>query len=54
MSEWLAMGGHGFYIWSSYAALALAIAVELAWLSRSRRKSLERALQSRNEEAWQS
>jgi heme exporter protein D len=54
MSEWLAMGGHGFYIWSSYGALALAIAAELIWLGRGRRRSLERALQSRNEEEWQS
>lgn len=54
MSEWLAMGGHGFYIWSSYGALALAIAAELIWIKRERRRSLERALESRNEEAWQS
>jgi heme exporter protein CcmD len=36
MSEWLAMGGYGFFVWSSYGALALAIAVEL-WLLRRRR-----------------
>ena len=38
MSEWLAMGGHGFYIWSSYGMLALAIAVEL-WALRRRRRA---------------
>ncbi|GAA4402812.1 heme exporter protein CcmD [Quisquiliibacterium transsilvanicum] len=42
MSEWLAMGGYGFYVWSSYGALALAIAVEL-WLLR-RRRAQARAL----------
>jgi heme exporter protein D len=53
MSEWLAMGGHGFYIWCSYGALAIAIAAELAWLGRNRRKSLDRAMEIRNEEEWQ-
>ena len=37
MNEWLAMGGHGFYIWSSYAMLALAVAIEL-WTLRRRRR----------------
>ena len=36
MSEWLAMGGHGFYIWSSYAMLAFAVVVELWSLGRRR------------------
>ena len=36
MSEWLAMGGYGFFVWSSYGSLALAIALEL-WLLRRRR-----------------
>ncbi|HRO57979.1 MAG TPA: heme exporter protein CcmD [Burkholderiaceae bacterium] len=38
MSEWLAMGGHGFYIWSSYGMLALAVAIEL-WALRRRRQA---------------
>ena len=29
MIDWLQMGGYGFYVWSSYGMLALAIAVEL-------------------------
>ena len=36
MSDWLSMGGYGFYVWSSYGVLALAIAIEL-WLLRKRR-----------------
>jgi len=38
MSEWLAMGGHGFYIWSSYAMLAVCVVAEL-WSLRQRRQS---------------
>ena len=38
MSEWLAMGGHGFYIWSSYGMLALALVVEV-WALRRRRSA---------------
>ena len=42
MIEWLAMGGHGFFIWSSYGRLALALIVEIAVLRRSRRGAAER------------
>ncbi|MEN9774109.1 MAG: hypothetical protein RL322_1179 [Pseudomonadota bacterium] len=52
MKEWFAMGGHGFYIWCSYSALAIAIGVELYLLKRERRRSLERALQHRTEQEW--
>jgi heme exporter protein CcmD len=52
MKEWLAMGGHGFYIWCSYGALAIAVGVELYLLKRGRRRSLERALQHRTEQEW--
>ena len=38
MKEWFAMGGHGFFIWSSYAMLAAAVAIEL-WALRRRRKA---------------
>ncbi|MFA7665360.1 MAG: heme exporter protein CcmD [Burkholderiaceae bacterium] len=37
MIEWLAMGGHGFYIWSAYGLTALLIAIELRQLQRRRR-----------------
>jgi heme exporter protein D len=36
MSEFLAMGGYGFYIWGAYGVAALAIVVELLAL-RARR-----------------
>lgn len=28
LSEFLAMGGYGFYVWTSYLAAAVAVAVE--------------------------
>ena len=49
MSEWLSMGGHGFFIWSSYGMLALALAIEIAVLRRARRAALERARAMRTE-----
>ncbi len=33
-----AMGGYGFYVWGSYAAVVAVIAVEL-WMLRARRRS---------------
>jgi heme exporter protein CcmD len=33
------MGGHGFYIWSSYAMLALALVIEILALRRSRHRA---------------
>jgi heme exporter protein CcmD len=49
MSEWLAMGGYGFYVWSSYGMLAIALIVELVWLRRHRRESWRRAIGMRAE-----
>ena len=43
MSEWLAMGGHGCFSWSSYGMLALALVVEIMVLRRARRSASERA-----------
>ncbi|MBU6188321.1 MAG: heme exporter protein CcmD [Betaproteobacteria bacterium] len=43
MSEWLSMGGHGFFIWSSYGMLALALVIEIMVLRRSRRSASDRA-----------
>ena len=36
------MSGHGFYLWMSYGATALAIAVEIAalWARRARARRL--------------
>jgi len=49
MIDWLQMGGYGFYVWSSYGMLALAIAVELFALRRHRRAAERRAEQMRAE-----
>ncbi|MGZ8992658.1 MAG: heme exporter protein CcmD [Burkholderiaceae bacterium] len=32
-----AMGGYGFYVWGSYAAVVAVIAIEL-WMLRARRR----------------
>ena len=40
MSEFLAMGGYGFYVWGAYGVTVLAIVVELAAL-RARRRAAE-------------
>jgi heme exporter protein D len=38
MSEFFAMGGHGLYVWGSYAVCALVMAIEpLLALQRQRR-----------------
>ena len=38
-SDFLAMGGYGFYVWGSFGAGAIAIAAELLSL-RARRRAL--------------
>jgi heme exporter protein D len=39
-AEFFSMGGRGFYVWGSYGAFALAIAVEIMMVrARSRRAS---------------
>jgi heme exporter protein CcmD len=42
---------HDFYIWMSYGATALAIAVELAWLAARRTRALRRVEEERDLEA---
>jgi heme exporter protein D len=37
MSDYFSMGGHGLYIWGSYAMCALVMAVE-AWLVLQRQR----------------
>ena len=41
MSEFLAMGGYGFYVWGAYGVAALAIVVELLALRARRTAALE-------------
>ncbi len=43
-TEFFSMGGRGFYVWGSYGAFALAIAVEIYWLrQRARRAAADSA-----------
>ena len=42
MSEFLAMGGYGFYVWGAYGVTALAVMIELVAL-RARRRAAESA-----------
>ncbi len=50
MSEWLAMGGHGYFIWMSYAMTVLAIAIELWAIRRRRRFAWKGARELRDEQ----
>lgn len=34
MSEFLAMGGYGFYVWGSYGVAALCIFLEVLFLNK--------------------
>jgi len=43
MSEFFAMNGYGFYVWSAYGVVALALLVELYTLRSRRRAVLEEA-----------
>ncbi len=43
LSEFLAMGGYGFYIWGAYGVTALLIVIEVAGLRARRRRALEEA-----------
>ena len=36
MTEFLAMGGYGFYVWGSYGVTLLCIALEVFFLNRNR------------------
>ena len=40
MSDFLAMGGYGWYVWMAYGATVVAIAAELLALRARRRRSL--------------
>jgi heme exporter protein D len=43
-TEFFSMGGRGFYVWGSYGAFALAIALEIYWLrQRARRAAADNA-----------
>ncbi len=50
VGEFLAMGGHGLYVWLAYGAAALVIAVNVLALRRARRRFFQeqRALARRS------
>ena len=39
MSEFLAMGGYGWYVWGSYGVTFAALALEIWWLRRRARET---------------
>ncbi|MBS1208598.1 MAG: Heme exporter protein (CcmD) [Proteobacteria bacterium] len=41
-SEFIAMGGRGFYVWGSYGLAFILILAELRLLAQRRRQSLQR------------
>jgi heme exporter protein D len=43
MTEFFAMNGYGFYVWSAYGAAALVLLVEIVALRSRRRSVLEEA-----------
>jgi heme exporter protein D len=56
MSEFFAMGGHGFYVWGSYGLTALFMIVEVILVARSKKTVLQRLsrmvrAERRNEQA---
>lgn len=42
MSEWLAMGGHGLYVWGSFGMTALFMVAEVILVMRRRRTLVQR------------
>ena len=49
MSEFLSMGGYGFYVWGSYGVAALAIVVEIVSVRARRRAAARLAAATRPE-----
>lgn len=43
LAEFLDMGGYALYVWGSFGATAVCMAVEL-WLLRARRRAVEQSL----------
>ena len=41
-AEFFAMGGYGFYVWGSFVAAALCMAVEPLLLAARRKRALEK------------
>ena len=49
MSDFLAMNGYGFYVWSAYAVTGIVLVAELVVLRSRRRAVLEEARLSVND-----
>jgi heme exporter protein D len=43
MSEFLAMGGHGFFVWGSYLVCAIVVIAEVLAVRSRRRAAIEAA-----------
>ena len=52
-SEFFDMGGHGFFVWGSYAVCLLVMTVEPVLAARRRRQALQEAAQLRSGQAAQ-
>ena len=48
VSEFFAMGGYAFYVWGSFGATALVMAVE-SLLIRNRRKQMQQSLRAEHQ-----
>jgi heme exporter protein D len=44
LSEFMAMGGYGFYVWTSYVVAAIAVALEIVAVRASIRAAVKSAL----------
>jgi heme exporter protein D len=44
LSEFMAMGGYGFYVWTSYVVAALAVAFEIVAVRARIRSAVKSAL----------
>jgi heme exporter protein D len=51
VSEFVAMGGYGLYVWGAYAVTAAVIAAEVVALARRARTLRERAGRSPHEQS---
>jgi heme exporter protein D len=41
LDAFLAMGGHGFYVWGSYVVTFVVLAIEVVWVRRARREATQ-------------
>ena len=49
VSEFLAMGGHGPYVWGAWILAALILAANAAAAARDKRRALDEARQAKGE-----